>query len=275
MGGNLVFLPDRRKGEVLARSAGINLISSDGWFFVPGTGDGLPGRAGRAPGHRASAPPCPVPARPDSPAPRRRASWPEELSGSGKGDSGSLLLPLGPGEGSEGPRGEESRQEATARSSTRGSRTVGWDARWGRGAPLERHPARPADPARRREAGPALLAAGERCPRPKARRGRRAPSLPGAPLFGPACGRAPGGRDLGPSRRPGAPGRLGAPGLRLGSRFPGPAGFPSLRGSREAAAAPRCRNRPERRSQRAHGAPCGPRFLAGCSPPGCRPGLPG
>lgn len=90
--------------DVLARLEGINLSSADGWFFVRGTGDGLPRSAERAPGRPASAPPLPGTA-----APLRSASSPKQLSGYGKGDSDSPLLSLDEErslKGREGKKGE-------------------------------------------------------------------------------------------------------------------------------------------------------------------------
>ncbi|XP_053759585.1 lactosylceramide 1,3-N-acetyl-beta-D-glucosaminyltransferase isoform X3 [Panthera pardus] len=78
-------------GEVLARLAGINLSSPDSWFFVPGTGDGLPRSAERVPGRPASAPPRPCPAlRPHRAVPPHRS----RSRATGKETQTLLLLSL-------------------------------------------------------------------------------------------------------------------------------------------------------------------------------------
>ena len=136
---------------------------------------------------------------------------------------------------SPGPRGEESREEVKARAFARwlrlecalGPGRHGWSRHWSG-----------ARPARRREAGTALPAAGQGCPPPESAVGKEARSLSGAPLFARACGRAFGDRDPGPSLRPGAAGKLGGPELRRGEVSRGRAGPLSSelpRGGRRAA----------------------------------------
>ena len=147
MGGNVVF-PSGSLNGGSSSTLGGDKSQLPGWLVLcAGDGRRTPAvrREGSGPPSLRSAPPLPGTA-----APPRRASSPEQLSGYGKGDSDSPFALSGPREVSEGPRGEESREEGKAPPvRTGGPRTSGWNALWGWGARLEQTPGpRPAALAR-------------------------------------------------------------------------------------------------------------------------------
>ena len=178
-------------GEVLARLAGINLSSPDSWFFVPGTGDGLPRSAERVPGRPASAPPRPCPAlRPHRAVPPHRS----RSRATGKETQTLLLLSLDHEKSLKGREGKRAARRGRHRRFPRvapglqvgmrsGAGAHGWSRHPGLGPLLWPGP-------RAAQTPEALTATGQGCPPPAGAVGKgRARSLSGAPLFALAGGR--------------------------------------------------------------------------------------
>lgn len=222
-------------GKVPACSAGIpatpHLVCSQSGRRISGPQQGL--LAGLA------SAPLPCPASAAFAAPPSRSGSPD----CGKG----VCSAVWPGEVARAERGVASRRTAlpglqVGMSSGPRRRGCSWHRAWRRPAAVVRSASQASGSWGR------LIRRGQGCPLPESTAGKIM-SLPGAPLFIRACGRAFGDRDPGRAAiqmqqvgwGPGASGRGRA-------KFPEPVPIPTSSGL--AAAAPRCRNRPERGSGR-------------------------